>query len=65
MMSDEFDMASDLEQAQRDIAINNARKKTVAAVAIGLCLNCMVKVKDGRRWCCSDCRDDWSKQNER
>ena len=49
MMSDEFDMASDLEQAQRDIAINEARKKTVAAVATGLCLSCMVPVTDGRR----------------
>lgn len=65
MMSDEFDMASDLEQAQRDIAINNARKNTVAAVATGLCLSCMIKVEAGRRWCCADCRDDWSKANER
>jgi hypothetical protein len=65
MMSDEFDMASDLEQAQRDIAINEARKKTVSAVATGLCLSCMVPVSDGRRWCSADCRDDWSKENER
>lgn len=64
-MTDEFDMASDLEQKQRDISIAKVRNAKPAAVATGLCLCCMIPVDNGRRWCCADCRDQWSKENER
>ena len=64
-MTDEFDLASDIEQQHRDSAINAIRKKKPVAQAIGLCLNCMAEVSEGRRWCCADCRDQWSKENER
>ena len=64
-MSDEFDMASDIEQQHRDSAINAIRKKKPVAQATGLCLCCMIPVDNGRRWCCAECRDQWSKENER
>ena len=64
-MTDEFDLASDIEQQHRDSAINAIRKKKPVAQATGLCLTCMMPVDNGRRWCCADCRDQWSKENER
>lgn len=63
-MADEFDMASEIEQKQRDISIAAARTVKLAAVATGLCLQCLAEVEDGRRWCCADCRDDWEKANK-
>lgn len=64
-MTDEFDLASDIEQQHRDSAINAIRKKKPVAQATGLCLNCMAEVDFGKRWCCPDCRDQWSLENER
>lgn len=64
-MTDEFDLASDIEQQHRDSAINAIRKKKPAAQATGLCLCCMMPIDNGRRWCCAECRDQWSKENER
>ena len=64
-MADEFEQASEIEQKQREISIAAARKQRISAVATGLCLHCSIEVGVGKRWCCPECRDDWSKENER
>jgi hypothetical protein len=60
-MSDEIDKASYIEQLQRDSAIYKARYAKTKIVSTGKCLHCDAKVDGDRRWCNSDCRDDWEK----
>lgn len=39
-------------------------RKHTAPSATGLCLNCDADLSDsGRRWCDTDCRDDWEKRH--
>ena len=35
------------------------------AVAVGKCLNCDLPLTDGRRWCSSDCRDEWQDEQNK
>lgn len=64
-MGDESDKASDLEEWDREISKKQRRDE--GPTATGYCLNCgpAVPLEDGRRWCDIECRDDWSKHNER
>lgn len=61
--TDPLDITSDLEQAERDHAIQSARNYK-SPVATGLCLNCSAEVAYGMRWCNSDCRNDWERYSE-
>lgn len=39
-------------------------RRTAGPTATGLCLNCDADLSDsGRRWCDTDCRDDWEKRH--
>lgn len=39
-------------------------RRTAGPAPTGLCLNCDADLGDaGRRWCDTDCRDDWEKRN--
>lgn len=58
--ADVNDLASDLEQAERDYAIQSARNYR-SPIATGLCLYCSSEVGSGMRWCNSDCRNDWER----
>lgn len=56
---DIFDMATAVEERDRALAIQAARKPVVSAKANGRCLNCNAQLEKGSRWCDGDCRDDW------
>lgn len=63
----------DLDRAQKDMEIlqskqlENAHKQAgqLEVQATGFCLNCGEPVPEVRRWCCSDCRDEWEKRKKR
>ena len=57
-MSDEFDIASDLEQAQREHLIEQARSRP-KYVHTGYCSNCGERSEG--RFCDKFCRDDFEK----
>lgn len=46
-------------------AIEAARQSHSSAVYTGRCLYCRAPTEEGRRWCDSDCRDDWERNNRR
>jgi hypothetical protein len=57
-MADEFDLASDLEQAEREHLIAQARNKP-KYIHNGRCCNCGEKSE--ARFCDKFCRDDFEK----
>lgn len=61
-MTDQFDRASDLEQKDRDIMIAAIRRRCEALPYAGTCYYCGEFTKAGRRFCDSDCRDDFERQ---
>lgn len=63
-MADEIDRAAEQEQVLRDSAIYSARQVRNIILSTGKCLQCDTKVDGDRRWCNSDCRDDWEKINK-
>ena len=64
-MADQFDRASDLEELDRQSAINLQQKQArPAAYAVGHCLYCYEPLPVGYRWCDSECRDDWEKEQK-
>lgn len=62
-MADEFDMASDVEMAERERAIEKARngKKLEAT---GHCLYCNAELPNTHRWCDAWCREDWQLEQD-
>ena len=38
-------------------------RKPAAPPATGACLWCDAPLADGRRWCDTDCRDDWERDH--
>lgn len=57
---DEFDKASEFEELRREIALRY--RKPAGPQATGACLFCGEPAPHGRRWCNTDCRDDWERQ---
>lgn len=57
-MADDADIANDLADAERERAIAEARVFH-GQPGIGICINCGVAVEGDKRWCSSECRDDW------
>jgi hypothetical protein len=53
------DQASEIEQRDREIALQQCRKPDGPA-ALGYCLACG-ELLAGRRWCDADCRDDYER----
>ena len=63
-MADIIDDANDAADLLLKSALSQQlRKSTRVPTGTGRCLNCGVKVKDKRRWCGTDCRDVWEKDN--
>lgn len=60
-MSDEADRADALIEMVADCGIAAARQAQPDARAIGVCLWCGDEVRDSRRWCDADCRDEWER----
>ena len=57
-MTDIFDLATEREEMDREIALR-ARKQE-GPEATGSCLECGEPVDEGRRWCPGvECRDQW------
>ena len=65
-MADQFDRASDLEELDRQSAMNLQQKQAKpAAEAGGHCLYCYEPLAAGYRWCNAECRDDWDEEQKR
>lgn len=62
-MSDEIDMASDLETMFRDTAIQNARNQKQLP-SVGHCYYCNDVVSNGIRFCSPECREDYELEQE-
>ena len=56
-MSDDFDRASDIEMADRELSIAQARAKNQPLKAVTHCLYCNESINIGR-YCSSECRED-------
>ncbi len=57
-MSDEADMAHEIEERMRSAAL---RRRHATLPAVGQCYSCGEPVDDGRRFCDRDCLDDWQR----
>lgn len=60
-MTDVFDQASDRETQDRELCIKMARDKHRFLPPIGKCHWCGEVVSESRRFCDSDCRDDYER----
>lgn len=60
-MPDFIDKSEETAELIKDKQIGSIREKAnqQEAQATGHCLFCREFLEDGRRWCDSDCRDDW------
>ena len=57
-MSDEIDIASVQEEAYRAAALN---RRYASLPSVGQCYSCGEPVEGRLRFCDTDCRDDWEK----
>lgn len=63
-MADIIDMANDRAEQDLQRAVTAARTSNgLEAAATGYCLHCDAVVGQGARWCNTDCRDDWQRNN--
>ena len=62
-MTDIYDRATEREELERELALQHARNTTNSPAYTGFCLNCEVETNGGHRWCCPECRDDWSSRS--
>ncbi len=59
-MADIFDLATEREEMDREIAL--AVRKPEGPRPTGYCLYCEEPVEDGRRWCVGvECRNAWDR----
>ena len=60
MMGDEADIANDLVQHAIDVGIRNAHDKIKKpSNQTGRCIWCEEPIKDDRRWCSIECRNEF------
>jgi hypothetical protein len=61
-MSDDADVANDLMQHMIDMGVKNAHDKIKKpSNQTGKCIWCESPVKDDRRWCSTECRNEFEK----
>ncbi len=58
-MPDLFDLATEREEMDRDIALRV--RKPEGPKPTGVCLWCGEPVEEGRRWCDAFCRNGWER----
>jgi hypothetical protein len=58
-VADEVDLASDMMEAQISRAVAKAAGQEIPKNTTGKCLNCREAVKDERRWCDAECREEY------
>lgn len=63
-MADDCDIAAENEQLHREYALLNRRSQK-AVMPTGFCLWCSEPLPGDRRFCDSECRDDWQHHNRR
>ena len=56
-MADLADKAAAYQQQEIDAAVTH--RKPVGPVAVGRCLWCDEPLSGDRRWCDTECRDEW------
>jgi len=62
-MTDVSDQATNREEQERERCINAARRQNQALQPTGACHWCDEVVDGEKRFCDSDCRDMWQKQD--
>lgn len=60
---DIIDRANDLVELERQLELQRAKVAPKTPSATGRCLNCDAAVAAPRRWCDSDCRDQWQMEH--
>lgn len=61
-MANEADEAAVAEELFLKVSLANSMNRSVnSPVATGFCLNCDDAIERPKRWCDSDCRDDWQR----
>jgi hypothetical protein len=62
MMGDDADVANDFMQHMIDVGVKNAHDKIKKpSNQTGKCIWCETPVKDDRRWCSTECRNEFEK----
>lgn len=61
-MADEIDIANDQVQKALDMTMRTINTK-IDENTTGLCLWCGEPIKDKRRWCSVECRDEHERHN--
>lgn len=64
-MSDELDKAAQDNDVILSAAVQEIRQRAASTPTAKRCLNCGEKTKNGARWCCVECRDQWQRENEK
>ena len=62
-MADEADRAEHQEEMARQAALIVRRR--VGPAFTGRCINCGEIIERPLRWCDSDCREDWTKREDK
>lgn len=66
MPADIIDKANDTAELLLAASLRNRQHSaTKPQSGVGVCLNCGAEVEGDRRWCDSDCRDDWEADQRR
>ena len=61
-MDDDIDRANDYTQYITDVAIHNASHEAHKIInSTGQCIWCGDKIKDEKRWCSIECRDEYQR----
>lgn len=61
---DDADRAADREDIAREAAVAAIRRRIEAIPSLGYCYYCGEALRAGKRFCDSDCRDDYERQEK-
>lgn len=62
-MADDIDRATELQELMNRAA--QQQRRASGPLATGFCLSCGEALKNGRRWCDAECRDDFERSLDR
>lgn len=63
-MADDADLTQERQEKMEDLLRRRDLGLPLVS-ATGVCLNCEAPLTGERRWCDSDCRDGWERQQKR
>lgn len=64
-VTDESDMATEVEMRERQLSIDIIRSRVVEVQPNGICYNCDEPVDHPKKFCDSDCASDFNKRNRK